>query len=367
MRNFKRRILATGVAALTALSLGACSLLPQEEARRVTPVARQTEAEEFSFTYAIRGDMELYKRISCTYVPIQKENLYFQVAGEYVDEITVKAGDSVAAGQVLGQLKMDGVEERIAECQLEIDLLQLKIEHLEQNRALALKKQEILYEDDEEALRKAQKSVNDSYDESRRTLEDSLDIQNLELTTIQDARRARQLVSPIDGTVTYARTYSESSVSSLTERAVTIADSTLSLFSANTEYWDALNAGDTVTITARKVEYEAVVADETALGLPPVKKTPGEKATVYFTLTTPALELEDNDKGTFNLVLDSRTDVLKVDEHAVSTAAGQTIVYYQNEEGMKAYKPVELGLNAEGYYEVLSGLDEGEAVIVDER
>ena len=116
-------------------------------------------------------------------------------------------------------------------------------------------------------------------------------------------------------------------------------------------------------ITVRKTEYAATVADEAALGLAVTAHTPGEKGTLYFTLDQPALELEDNDRGSTTITLDGRDDVLMVSEKAVSRAAGQTIVYYQDAEGMKTYKPVELGLCAGGYKEVLSGLSEGEAVI----
>ena len=144
---------------------------------------------------------------------------------------------------------------------------------------------------------------------------------------------------------------------------MTVVDSTMSLFMANTEYWDALLVGTQVTITVSKAEYAATVADEAALGLPVTAHTPGEKGTLYFTLDQPALELEDNDRGSMTITLDGRDDVLMVNKKAISRAAGETIVYYQDAEGMKTYKPVELGLYADGYYEVLSGLSEGEAVI----
>lgn len=47
------------------------------------------------------------------------------------------------------------------------------------------------------------------------------------------------------------------------------------------------------------------------------------------------------------------------------SASGQPIVYYQDEEGMKAYKAVETGLTANKQTEIVSGLMEGESIIVD--
>lgn len=357
-----KRWLAGGLIAGCVL-LGGCSLLPAQETRRTAPLLRETAAEDFTLTYVTRGDLRLTKKISCTYVPIRKESLSFAVNGEFVDEMYVKAGDAVKKGQLLGQLRLDGVNDRIEECEYTIRTLKLRLSQQEEARALALERADARFGGDEAARRSARDAVNADYDARRQSVEDSLGIQTLRLETLKKQKAQRQLFSPIDGTVTYVKQYKESSITSETERAVTVVDSTMSLFMANTEYWDALPVGTQVTITVSKAEYAATVADEAALGLPVTAHTPGEKGTLYFTLDQPALELEDNDRGSMTITLDGRDDVLMVNKKAISRAAGETIVYYQDAEGMKTYKPVELGLYADGYYEVLSGLSEGEAVI----
>ena len=68
--------------------------------------------------------------------------------------------------------------------------------------------------------------------------------------------------------------------------------------------------------------------------------------------------------GGITIVLDSRTDVLKIPASAGSTINGEEIVYYPNEEGMKAYKPVKTGMRAGDMIEVISGLTEGESIIL---
>jgi hypothetical protein len=40
-------------------------------------------------------------------------------------------------------------------------------------------------------------------------------------------------------------------------------------------------------------------------------------------------------------------------------------VYYQDEHGMKNYKIVEVGMAANGMIEVISGLTEGECIIIN--
>lgn len=352
------------MAALLCLLLCGCSLLPVEEERKTAPLLRETQGEDFELSYVMRGDLEKSKKISCTYVPIQEENVKFGVSGEFVDEIFVQVGDMVKKGDLLGQLKMDGVEDSISDLNFNIAKVKLNIEHLEEDRALQLERQELLYATDPERLSEAIEAINVSYDKSLQSYNDSLYIMQLQLQSLQEEKRLRQLIAPIDGTVTYARKYVEGALSDETERAVTVADATMSLFSSNTDHWDMFTPGDLVVITAQKVEYEAVVADEKSLGLEETEHLLGERGLVYFTLLTPALELEDGDRGTLTLILDSREDVLLVHQDAITEANGETICYVRDKDGMKTYKKVKLGLMANRYYEVIEGLEEGEEVIV---
>lgn len=128
-----KRWLAGGLIAGCVL-LGGCSLLPAQETRRTAPLLRETAAEDFTLTYVTRGDMRLTRKISCTYVPIRKESLSFAVNGEYVDEMFVKPGDAVMKGQLLGQLRLDGVNDRIDECEYAIRTLKLRLSQQEEAR-----------------------------------------------------------------------------------------------------------------------------------------------------------------------------------------------------------------------------------------
>lgn len=359
MRNV-RRILCL----FLALLLSGCSLLPEEEIRRNAPLLVETESEEFELSYVTRGDLKVTSRVSCTYVPIQKINLTFGVSGEYIDEIYIQVGDIVKKGQILGQLRMDGVEETIRELNFNIDSVKLSIEHLNEDRILEIEKQKILYADDPEKMQEATDRINESYDLTEKNYQNTLFIYEMELQSAYELKRKRQLISPIDGTVTYARKYTESSVSDENERAVTVVDTTMSLFSASSDKWDLFNVGDTYIITCKKTEYEATVIDPYEYGIDPGKREVGKRGNVYLTLTVPALELEDSDKGTLELILDSREDVLIVHEDAISSANGEAIAYILGEDGMKTYKKVQVGLKAGKYYEVIGGLEEGEEVIV---
>ena len=359
----KRRYLAA--AAALCLLLPGCDLLPAEEAFRTAPLIREYQREEFEQAACVRGDLHLTRSISCVYVPVRSESLKFPISGISYDEFYVKPGDAVKEGQLLAQLDLSDIEQQIEANGREIERLTVRLEHLEQDRRLALERVEIEHGDKgPAAFREAQDAVNESYDAQRQSLEDALDIARLRLADYERQLGERQLRAPMDGAVTYVRHVNKGDVSSLNERIVTVADSTMSLFRAETDLWEYFTPGQLVTVTSSKVDYEAAVADEASLGLPEQQKEPGKKAFVYFVLTEPTFDLEDNDHGTLTIELDARENVLRVPSSAISTINGETVVYYQNDEGMKAYKNVTVGLEAGNYIEVLSGLQEGDLVIV---
>ena len=354
-------LLAAGCMTLTA-----CNLLPEEETFRTAPLIREYQREEFTQAACTRGDLSLTRSINCVYVPVRTESLKFMLGGERYDGFYVVAGDNVTEGELLAQLDLSGIEQNMETAQRSIERLQVQLEHLAQDRQLALERRRVEYEAaDAAALAEALDAVNESYDARRQDLEDALDIARLRLSDYERQLAERQLRAPMDGTVTYVRRVKQGDVSVAGERVITVADSTMSLFRAETDLWDQFEVGQLVTITSSKVDYEAVVMAEEELGLTPAEKRPGEKAYVYFALTEPTFDLEDNDRGTLVIELDSRKDVLRVPSGAISTINGETVVYYQDDEGMKAYKKVTVGLEAGGLIEVVAGLEEGELVIAE--
>ncbi len=322
--------------------------MPEEEVYRSAPVTKDYEAAPYQFAAVVRGDMELTEKISLNYVPVQTEKLAFTVDGEYYDGVFVALGDSVKAGQLLAQLRVDDLLAARDACDRQIELLELSIRQLEERRALNLERVRLNADPaDRSALEKALRQTNENTDAERAALEDQL--------TVQQAYRGeydRRIES------------NEGARSHLNERVVVVADSTLSLFRGETEWWSYFHEGDEYVITSNNREYHAVVTGEETLGLSPNENVEGEKGYVYLALTEPAFDLDDGSRGTLILTRDSRTNVLMIPEDAVTLANGEPIVYYQNEEGVKAYKSIVIGLVAGDRVEVVDGLSEGDSVIV---
>lgn len=350
---------------LTASLLSSCALLPEEEIPKTAPLIRTYEREQFETAFVQREDLILTQKISCTYVPVQRETLPFALGGEYVDEVFVQLGDSVKKGDLLAQLRLNNIEERIAQTKVDIKEYELRLSNIDAVYELDVRRSEIKHErSTDEEKREALEALEKSYNTSRGSVEDALELKRVTLAVLEKQLAERQIIAPFDGTITYAAKFKNGEMSAFGHTVVTIADSTLSLFRAETDKWSSFKKGDEFDIAVSKNLYAAVVADEAELGIAETEKIEGEKAYVYFRLKEPTFDLESGDRGTIDLVLDERYDVLTVPKESVSTAGEQSIVYYQREDGMKAYKPIVTGITVGKRTEVISGLEEGDLVIV---
>lgn len=344
--------------------LSSCALLPQEESVRTAPVLREYEQESYETATVLRGDLIRTDRISAKYVPVQKQSVSFSLLGEYVDQIFVQTGDSVSEGQLLGQLELGDLQESIAAAEDEIAELELRLSFLEQEYQLALRRHGIETENsDRESAAESLQRLEDQFADRRRSLGDQLSLKNIALAGLKEKLAQRQIRAPFAGTVTYVRDYDPGHITAYAETAVTIADSTVTLFRADTLNWNAFEMGGVYSITVGNDAMSLEVVSEESLGIEAKEKVEGKKAYVYFKLTEPNPGLEEGDHGTIELELDRRENVLYVPSNSVKTAGGMYLVYYQREDGMKGYKEVEPGVTIGKFTEIISGLEEGEEII----
>lgn len=352
------------VVMILSLLLGGCGVFPREEVYQSAPTIPNYKGEEWKFAYAQRGNMTLTQSVVCTYVPVQTQTLDFSVSGLQYDEIFVSVGETVKKGQLLAQLDLTDVNREIAACQLALKQVELKMASLEENRGLELQRQKLMMQGSEAAeLDAAQKKINDRYDLQKQALQDEMDITRMQLEECNKQIAARQLRAQIDGTATYVRTIKQGERSVAGERVIVIEDSMSSVFQAETKHWSSFVLGQEYAITVQEKTYVAVAVSEKELGLPETQKAEGFPATVYLKLQDKAVQLEEGDRGMLELEQDSRQNVIMIPETAVKETGTKTIVYYPDDNGLKAYKEVEVGLTANGMIEIISGIAEGECVI----
>jgi len=349
-----------------SIFLSGCSLLPLEEEIKTAPILRTAAPLSFEFETVQRGDLIKSQKISCKYVPIQTLSLSFPISGVYFDKMFVQVGDQVQQGQLLAQLDLADLETQIQSVQRAMEELQMRIDNLGKQYRLEIKRNEILYENaDEETRLAALAALEKDFAATENSYGDQLYLQQLKLENLEAKLKERQIFAPFDGTVTYTKKFSDGEKSAARSSVVTLIDSTMTLFRAETKYWNYFEPGMVCQIDVDGEYLEAVVTDEETLGLEKKEKIEGKNANVYLVLKEPNFQLEEGDYGYYSLILAQRLDVLHVSQDAVSSADEQPIVYYLRSDGMKAFKPVETGIIVNERVEILSGLEEGEQIIIN--
>ena len=350
---------------ISFLLLSACSLLPPEESIRVAPMIPENESVEFNTVTVERIDMVLSQKVACTYDSQGYEQLLFEAKDLPFDRYYVQLGDRVTVGQLLAELDMSDIEARLSELHLDLSLLELQISAVEEDRALALERRRILMEGSSaEELAQALAEVNKQFDRRAQSLKDEVYLINLQIRECEAEIPARQIRAGIDGVVSYLYDFSKDPTGKkLATNAIRLVDPDRTFFWAGTALWPYLEVGKTFYLLAGTEICNITVIPAAELGFEEEERVEGKGAIVYFQADRIVTGLKVGDHSSITVVLETREDALAVPVKAVTTVGGQTMVYYVDEEGMRACKPVETGIIADGMVEILSGLEEGEAII----
>lgn len=346
--------------------LSGCSLLPTEEEIHTAPLLRTVPPLSLETETVQRGDLIKTVKISCKYVPVQSVGLSFPISGEYYDKIFVQAGDHVQAGQLLAQLELGNIEDQIGAIRRRMEEIEIRADSLGKKYQLARERCEILHQGGDAAARAlAFSQLESDYAAQEKSYSDQMYLQQLQLSQLEEELKTRQVSAPFEGTITYTKKLADGEKSQARISIITLVDSTITLFRCDTKYWPYFQPGDSYQIEVSGEKLEAIVTDEAALGLEAKEKLPDKSANIYLMLREPNFELEEGDYGYLTLILDQRPNALHVSEDAVSHAGEQPIVYFLRSDGEKAYKPIETGITVGDRVEVISGLDEGEQIIVN--
>ena len=178
---------------------------------------------------------------------------------------------------------------------------------------------------------------------------------------------ALKLRAPFNGLVTYALEVQEGEKSIINKRIVTVNNGSAYYLIAQTQYWDMFQAGDVYNIKINGSGYPATVIEPEEIGMERLAHTDEENELypVYFRIDDMSAYLYSDLRGTITITLGEKKDALYVPASAVTTINDKEIVYYEDEDGIRNIKHIETGLEANGKIEVVSGLKEGDTIILE--
>lgn len=347
----------------TSFLMTGCSIFPEEEVFETATLVTEYDKQEFSMINVQRGDVSEYNRITCKYVEANMQDVEI-VPWMRIKEVYVKEGQKVKKGDPLISYADEQLEAEINDYIYQIDLLKAKIKHAESEKKLEIEKQKIILDD-----KTAIDAINKRYEATVGKYKSDLELLEMRLSDAQWHMTAFQVNAEIDGTITnlnqaymqnddwdggwhdttvYGQSNEKNNV------FLSVIDEAKPKFVASLEAdmnYNNIADGEKIEVVCGGMSYETTIKIE-------------DSETVYFMTDGFPEEIQDGEVGYAKDVKVERKDVLWLPDSAITKMGEDTIVYKEDANGFKTPVKVEVGLIANNKAEIISGLSEGDAVII---
>jgi RND family efflux transporter MFP subunit len=348
-----------------AFVIGLGALWATHHARAQAPVnADLTGAPTAAVAKVTREDLYKQVTIAAEFRPYQEVELHAKVSG-YVKEMNVDFGDQVKAGQLLATLEVPELQDELnsalaAEQHAEADY---KNAHLDYSRLVAVNKEHpnLVAEQDLDSTEAKDLSAGASVAAAK------ADVNKFQ--TMVDYTR---ITAPFDGVVTrryadpgaliQAGTSSDTQAKSL----LRVSDNyQLRLdFPVSVDYVKYIKLSDPVEVRVESLNGKPFTGTISRFTHDIDKDT--RTMTTEIEVPNPNLELVPGMYATVVLKVERRPQVLAIPTEAVAGEKTPT-VYVVNRDNQIEERSVKLGLETADKYEILSGLREGDLVIIGNR
>ena len=314
--------------------LTGCELFPTEEALLAPPLMEPVEVS-YSTVEAKRGDIVKTIQGSGTFVSIDSKFFFFEARGGRLKEILVRQGDEIQKGDLLVELYTDDIEIEIKRQELNLKKVRLNYNQLKAANA-------------------------SSYDLNKASID--IQLAKLSLESLKKQKEQTQLVSDVDGVVTYMDTRLQpGDMIGTFQKIIRVANPQelyLAYSGSNTSNF-AMNAE--VDVIIDKVSYKGRVIS-TPSSVPP----DGDEALKDIVAIEVAELPEDVEMGEtaqISLILERSEDTIIVPKQAVRNYMGRKYVNIL-EDGLNNERDVEVGVETATESEILKGVEEGEEIIL---
>lgn len=365
-KNSSRRKIRRAVALLCAAVFGLSGCGGQEEEEDIIVQLKQEQKSPYTMTYVSVGDVVLTQQIRCTYRQVTQEDISFSVSGKTIEKVYVQKGDPVVKGQLLAELVGSDRQTEIEELKYKIARNELLLSYtdIDKNYERSGRWWTYIYqssgsEEEQERLQKDLERIEQTYRYKQEDYQDQIDLYTMQLERILAEVAQTRIYAGMDGEVSFVKSGLKGSKSTEGERVIQVIDSARCLFTSNqTEYGPYFEENEPVEMTVRTgtnmITFEAYPYDMDHW-----------EDRLFFELQEEfTFTMGVGTNATINLVLESREQVLCVPSKAVHSSEDGDYVYVLGENDIREVRWIETGLHGDGLVEVVSGLTEGESIIL---
>ena len=349
----RKKLYAGVLIALCAAVFAGCNT--SKEDGKSSALVSDGSIRTYEMTQVQRGDIQKTKVIAADYQQVMSENLSFSVDRRSLAGVYVSKGDTVTKGELLAELQCDDEKDRLAELEYNIKNLTMQIGHLQEQLELELTQldrkkgsmSDAAYE--EKVL-----ELENEYRRQTEDMEDSIYIQQLQYDELAAWLAGTRIYAGMDGTVTFMGELGSDFMSWPGNKVFTVSAEGVCAFLCNEpDYISYFTEGETyVLATNTGIEYETVLTEIDEDGM------------MYFEPKVQQYDMPMGQRVLYSLVLEERENILYIPRKAVHFIGDEAYVYLYDSEGNREAKKIEVGLLADSKAEIISGLAEGDEVIL---
>ncbi len=385
-----------------------CNLIPEEEAELTMPV---NTPDEVTYTTQTVGRGDVVNKISgtCYVVSRRRYDLAFTDRGGYLAELAVSQGMDVEKGQTLASLDVDSLKVEIEKKKLAIEKLKVELEQTvdieEEDNSYRIARLELQLESQNlglENLKNQLREANDNHEEevvleslktqinqqrlaiqqtmleleevsqekeekrnySNEYKQIDLKVAQLELNDLYDAFSKAVITSPISGRVIFVDdNLAVGDYVNAQKIFITVADTSDLLFEYTGSNAANIKMGMEATLNVDGKDYTATVV-QTPSSVP-AEEYEAYKDTVQFRIEEMPENLTTGRRANYEIILEEKKDVVVAPKNAITKYLGGYYASVMNEDGLRSERDVEVGIESATHYEILSGLEEGDVLIIE--
>lgn len=352
MKRLRTRQIVFPALVILAVSTAGCSLQKNQYAGS-SPVLEATADPEDVFYNTVtvqRGDQEEKTEVNFVLKPKKSVNLFFGVADIEYEKVYVGENSHVKKGDLIVQLDMDDLEEKLKEYKNEIDAKELELTHQKNMLALEQQRAPVLKESERKEYQKNVKKTQDNI----KFIQDELKMLKENIKQNKIAKEKRCIYAPFDGVVKNILDINQERVSVRRKSFAEFYDDTMK-FQNSSEKNYGFKAGQVFDVYINDSPYKATVTD--------VKQADGK--TVTSLKLNNGSQFEENTLAVRYIKGAEFHNSLYVESKAVFLLDGKPALYTLDEYGIKKVTKITTGVKANGYTEIKTGVKEGEQVVLE--
>ena len=336
---------------LGVFSLTGCFALPVEEAPLPPPITAVPEARTMRTYTVTRGDVVLSSNPSTTFVPAQQEAMHFTVAGRRIRGVFVSIGDEVKAGDILAELESPYLWDQLRDVQWEEEWAQLHLTQLEERLAFS-------------RTHGGADFNATPYNNERTRLQDELELIRRRIVLLENEIDEMLIRAPFDGVVTWVMTFHGIMWSGVGQPVVTVSSQGDYIFRLVGPDAELVNLGEVYELTLSGDVFPAVVVDaeEEGIVLPP-QMNPNVEDAFFRIISDEKPTIIGSAFAPVFILQDMVEDVVFVPTMHIHTVGDRTFVHVL-EDDVIVIRDVEIGLVGNNSKEILSGLTEGDVIVI---